>query len=107
MPISINGKTCIVKGEKVKLYPIRRLTHELARVGIKRSTQTIRKWELKGVMPKCIFREQGNRMYTKEQIQVIVRVALECNIKKGLDIASTDFPEKIWQELNQINEKYK
>lgn len=38
-------------GEKIKLYPINVLANELGR-----TSQTIRKWEVAGILPKPIFK---------------------------------------------------
>lgn len=40
-------------GEKIKLYPINVLANELGR-----TSQTIRKWEVAGILPKPIFKDK-------------------------------------------------
>jgi hypothetical protein len=107
MPLSVKGKVYDLPGMgEVPLYPISRIARELTKAGLPRTTQTIRKWELWGVLPPALFYADatGKRLYTMDQIECIVRVALACDIKRGLE--RDEFKEKIWQELTKLNEKY-
>lgn len=106
MPLKESGKLYEINGEKIMLYPISRLVTELERIGYSRNSQTIRKWEDKGVTPESLFRFGKKRLYSKEQIETFCRVARECDIKQGLNIAITGFSEQIWEELTELNKKY-
>lgn len=107
MPLLIEGKDYIIKGiGRIKLYPIAKLSQALTDADIPRDTQTIRKWEVKGVVPKAIFRSGQKRLFSKEQIECIVRVAVECNIKRGSSIQNTEFIQRVWEELDKINTNY-
>ena len=107
IPLHIDGKNYNIKGiGNITLFPIAKLSQALTDVDIPRDTQTIRKWEVKGVIPPSIFRSGGKRLFSKEQIDCIVRVAKECDIKQGNSIASTEFIQKVWDELSKINTKY-
>ena len=107
IPLQIDGKEYVIQGiGKIKLFPIAKLSQALTDVDIPRDTQTIRKWEIKGVIPPAIFRSGHKRLFSKEQIECIVRLAKECNIKQGSSISNTEFIQRIWDELGKINAKY-
>jgi DNA-binding transcriptional MerR regulator len=72
-----------------------------------RSVQTIRKWEISGVIPSCFKDRGGRRLYSQEQIDIIVSIAEECKIKQGLSIANTNFSQKVHKALKELNQKYK
>ena len=107
MPLKASGKLYKVAGKEVTLYPIGKLVEELKKAGYTRYAQTIRKWEDTGVTPPALFRVKGKRLYSMEQIQVFVRIAKECDIRQGLSISDTDFPARIWEELEEVNKQYK
>lgn len=89
-------------GEVVNLYYINTLAEELGR-----TSQTVRKWEIGGIIPKAIFKDKnGRRMYSEEQIKTIVEIAEQCNIRQGSGVANTSFPEKVYKALSELNKKY-
>ena len=89
-------------GEKIKLYPINVLANELGR-----TSQTIRKWEVAGILPKPILKDKnGRRMYSEEQIETIVRIAEQCNVRQGYSVANTSFPRKVHDALGEVNKQY-
>lgn len=95
-------KTVTIKGEEIKLYYISKLASELGR-----TAQTIRKWEVSGVLPLPIFKDvNGNRMYSEEQIEVIVSCAIESNVRPGYSIANTNFSARVYNKLRELNKKY-
>lgn len=96
------GKVIQIKGEEVELYYISTLAEMLGR-----SPQTIRKWEIAGIIPDCLFRDKfGRRMYTAEQIKAIVETAENCNVRIGYSIANTNFTPRVVKALNEVNKKY-
>lgn len=103
MPISIDGKEYIMPdGKKLKLYPISKLSQALTDAGFPRDVQILRKWEKWGVIPPTIFgtgTTKRKRLYTKDQINIIVAVAKNCNIKQGKNL--TKFTELIWLNLQK------
>lgn len=107
MPLDIDGKEYPTPYGMIRLYPIAKLSQALIDADVPRDTQTIRKWEIKGVTPPAIFRRHQKRLYSLEQIECIVRVAKECGIRKGVSITDTDFIQRVWEELSKVNEKYK
>lgn len=88
--------------EEVELYYINALASALGR-----TSQTIRKWEIAGIIPDAIFRDKnGRRLYTKEQIEIMVRIAEECKITQGKSVAGTGFTKKVYKALEEHNKKY-
>ena len=106
MPLSKDGKVYKVKGKEVVLYPISTLAEKLGKaLKDTRTTQTVRKWETKGILPPATFRVVGKRLYAEEQIKAICRVAKECKIKQGSSLALTNFSERVREELREVNKK--
>jgi DNA-binding transcriptional MerR regulator len=107
MPLNIDGKCYDIPGlGNIKLFPIAKLSQAMTDADIPRDTQTLRKWELAGILPKAIFRKGHKRLYSAEQIKCIVRIAKECNIRRGFSIEQTDFVTKVAEELGTLNKKY-
>lgn len=89
-------------GEVIELFYIGALASALGR-----STNAIRKWEIAGVIPDPCFKdEQGRRLYSQEQIDVIVQCAERAKIKQGLSIANTSFSTWVHKELAVLRDKY-
>ena len=89
-------------GEEIELYYIGALANALGR-----STNAIRKWEISGVIPNTCFRDKdGRRMYSREQIEAIVRCAEKAKIKQGLSIANTSFSTWVHKEMEALRDKY-
>ena len=90
-------------GEVIELFYIGTLANALGR-----TTNTIRKWEIAGVIPDPCFQDaNGRRLYSQEQIDAIVRCAERAKIKQGLSIANTSFSQWCHKELDALKEKYK
>src|SRR5699024_10743621 len=104
MPLKQGGKVYRVNGEEIVLYPIGKVVEEMKKAGYTRDAQTIRKWETAGVTPPALFRIGGKRLYSEEQIDAYVNVAIECDIRQGVSIAKSDFSERIWEELGEVNQ---
>ena len=89
-------------GIKTKLYTIGSLASALGR-----SSATVRKWEISGILPKTPFKSSaGRRLYTQEQIGAVVAVAETVKIGQGKDMHKSDFGRKCEKEFNKLNEKY-
>lgn len=101
------GKKYKIKGEIVTLYSIWNLVKILKEHGFDRTTQTIRKWELKGITPPAKFRVRGYRYYSEEEVTAFIRAMKESGIQKGVSIASTDFQELIFRYLEEAREEDK
>lgn len=101
MPVTPK-KVVKVNGKEVELYYINTLAEALGR-----TPQTIRKWEIAGFIPDCLFRDKlGRRMYTADQIRVIVECAERSNVRTGYSIANTNFSPRVHEALNELNKQY-
>ena len=101
MPVK-SMKYTLPSGRVVDLYSIGYLAESLGR-----STPTIRKWEISGIIPNSMFRtSNGVRMYTDEQIDILVQCAEETNIKQGLDFKRTTFSRRAHKRMNKLKEEY-
>lgn len=101
MPVAPK-KTVKIKGKEVELYYISTLAEALGR-----TPQTIRKWEIAGFIPDCLFRDKlGRRMYTAEQIKTIVECAEQSNVRQGYSVANTNFSPRVHKAIGELNKKY-
>ena len=107
MPINIDGKYYQIDGENILLFPISKLSQALTDAGYPRDVQILRKWEVWGILPPSIFstgKVNRKRLYSKEQIEVIVAVAKHCNIRQGSSLKK--FSELVWKNLEILNSKF-
>lgn len=89
-------------GEDIELYYIGTLASALGR-----ASDTIRKWEIAGIIPDPFFKDShGRRLYSKEQIEAVVRCAERAKIKQGASIAGTSFSRWCHIELEELRKKY-
>lgn len=101
MPVA-NKQVAVIKGEEVELFYIDKLASELGR-----TPQTIRKWEVAGILPKPIFRDKNNRrLYSQEQIDAIVECAEKSNVRPSYPISNTNFSARVYKALQEVNNKY-
>lgn len=90
------------KGQELTLYYMNALCEATGR-----TAQTLRKWELAGIIPKTPFRDNTNkRLYLQEHIDAIVECIESCKIVQGKNIADTNFKAKVYKRFNDINRKY-
>lgn len=90
-------------GDTIELFYIGTLASALGR-----TTNTVRKWEIAGVIPDPCFQDSyGRRLYSQEQIDVIVKCAERAKIKQGSSIANTSFSHWCHKELGALRDKYK
>ena len=88
-------------GRKTTLYPIGTLAYVLGR-----GVQTIRKWEIGGIIPKTPFTVKGRRMYSKEHIACILQAAETSHICMGSNISETGFSNKVYREFQKLNQLF-
>ena len=89
-------------GETIELFYIKTLADELGR-----SPRLIRKWEIGNVIPDPCFRDKfGKRLYSKEQIDIMVKCAERAQIRQGKAIAGTSFSTWVHRELAVLKKKY-
>ena len=87
-----------VKGKEVEMGKIGDLAERLGR-----SSQAIRKWEKRGIIPPTKFRDETNkRLYPAELIDKIAEIAKEENIQAGVSFDETNFEERAHQAFAEI-----
>ena len=95
-------KMTLKNGVQVELFPIGELADYLGR-----TTQTVRKWELSGVLPNTLFiNKRGYRLYTREQIMLIGKTAEETQLMTGRQYSKIKFSKLVKERLEKLNLKY-
>lgn len=90
-----------VTGRETKLYNIATVAEYLGR-----TSQTIRKWEIGGVIPKTPFSINGQRLYSTEHIDAIIRCAEKAHLKQGSRVSKTYFSRYVYEEFARVNELF-
>ena len=93
--------TSPITGRKTTLYNI-----GVVAEAIGRTSQTIRKWEVGGVIPPTPFKQKGKRLYSKEHIDVIVKCAESSHIMQGSQVSQTAFSQKLYREFKKVNDLF-
>lgn len=109
MPSNIVGEKgtphTFPNGETTFLY-----TRNHIAVAIGRSSDTIRKWEISGVIPDTGFRGKNNvRQYSREQVAIVVKSAERARLSAGRPLKNSHFSRwvhKGFAALKQHHEKY-
>lgn len=84
-------------GRKTFLYSIGTAAQSIAR-----SPQTLRKWEVGGIIPLTPFKMHGNRMYSTEHIDALVECAEKSHIRPGTRIQDTAFSSNMYKRYQEI-----
>ena len=91
-----------LNGKPITVYPISVLASALGK-----STLTVRRWERLGYIPDTFFiNKRGHRMYSQEQIDIIVGSAKEAGVKQGNPIDKTNFAYLCCSRMEELREKY-
>lgn len=93
--------TSPITGRKTTLYNI-----GVVAEAIGRTSQTIRKWEVGGVIPPTPFKQKGKRLYSKEHIDAIVKCAESSRIMQGSQVSQTAFSKKLYKEFQKVNDLF-
>lgn len=93
--------TSPITGRKTTLYNI-----GVVAEAIGRTSQTIRKWEVGGVIPPTPFKQKGKRLYSKEHIDAIVKCAESSRIMQGSQVSQTAFSKKLYREFQKVNDLF-
>lgn len=93
--------TSPVTGYKSTLYNI-----GVVAEAIGRTSQTIRKWEVAGVIPPTPFKQKGKRLYSKEHIDAIVKCAEKAKIMQGSSVSQTKFSNLLYKEFQRVNDLF-
>jgi len=88
-------------GVETTLYNISTLASAVGR-----TAQTVRKWEVSGVIPPTPFKVQGKRMYAKEHIDAIVECAESSKLQVAKPIKDTAFSKHVYQRFQEINDMF-
>jgi len=89
-------------GEVIELFYIGALATALGR-----TPNTIRRWEISGIIPDPCFRDPYNkRLYSQEQIDAICVCAERARIMQGSSIGHTNFSKWCYKALETIQRKY-
>ena len=89
-------------GIKTTLYNI-----NVVALAIGRTAQTIRKWEVAGIIPKTPFKQKdGKRLYAKEYIDVIVEEAERSKLRIGRAIKDTSFSDRVYKRFEELNKQF-
>lgn len=99
---AVKQTVTLPNGKTIDLFYIGTLAAALGR-----TTQTVRKWEVGGILPDSCFRDgMGKRLYSQEQIDAIVKIAEECQIRQGAKLSHTAFSSECYKVLGAIKKKY-
>ena len=93
--------TSPITGYETTLYNIGVVAESIGR-----TSQTVRKWEVGGVIPPTPFKQKGKRLYSKEHIDAIVKCAEESKIMQGSNISQTAFSNKLYEEFQRVNDLF-
>lgn len=98
----------VIDGQERELFTI----GALAKAWDNRTVYSVRKLERAGVFPRPVYRkprpaqkQKGDRLYTREQIEAVVRIAKECEVfstKTRIRIDKTEFTQRllaVWRDL--------
>ncbi len=72
---------------------------------IGRTSQTVRKWEISGVIPPTPFKQGSKRMYSKEHIDCLVRNVEKYHVTMGMKISKA-FSKRVYDEFQKINDSF-
>lgn len=84
-------------GRETMLYNI-----ATAAEAIGRTSQTLRKWEVGGIIPMTPFKMHGRRMYSTEHIDALVECAEKSHIRPGTRIQDTAFSSNMYKRYEEI-----
>lgn len=93
--------TSPITGKETTLYNIATVAAALGR-----SAQTVRKWEVGGIIPPTPFKQNGRRLYSKEHIDVLVNSAERAKLKNGIAIAHTNFSKWVYKGFQEVNDMF-
>lgn len=72
---------------------------------IGRKPQTIRKWEISGVIPPTPFKQGNKRLYSKEQVDSLVKNVEKYRVTMGVRISKA-FSKSVYDDFQKINDYF-
>lgn len=90
------------KGERIQLFYIGYFAKQ-----VDRTTDCIRLWERKRVIPETPFRDKcGRRMYSQAQIDAVKKFLIKYGITYGRTINNTYFSKNVYNHWNKLKQIY-
>ncbi len=87
-----------INGVEVVMYTIGDLAQELGR-----ESQTIRKWEMNGVIPPTRFRDRTNkRLYPEKLVKMIKQISEEEGVTQGVSFEATNFSARVAKAFKEV-----
>ena len=109
MGLTIEGRKFNIPGVGVMLlFPISKLSQALVDANFPRDPQTLRLWIKKGILPRPLFTNPADLsrpkgLWTKEQIDLIVKTVRECGLRQGSAEGMDMFKELIHSRMKKLN----
>ena len=72
---------------------------------IGRTSQTVRKWEVAGIIPPSPFKQGNKRLYAQEHVDILVEGVEKYHVCMGQAI-SPYFKRFVYKEFQKINDKF-
>ena len=72
---------------------------------IGRTPQTIRKWEISGIIPPTPFKQGNKRLYAKEQVDALVNNVEKYHVTMGVRISKA-FSKSVYDDFQKINDYF-
>lgn len=102
MPFKGPVKVKVPSGEVVNCYYLYELAERLGR-----QSQTVRKWEIAGTIPQSGFCDKFNcRLYSEEQMQIIIEEAERAHLRPGRHPAHTTFAMHVSRRMKELSDRY-
>jgi len=90
-----------IKGEEVEMGTIGDFADAMGR-----TSQAIRKWEERTIIPPTRFRDEANRrLYPKKLIDRVQEIAEEESITQGVSFKSTNFKERTHEAFKEVEKE--
>lgn len=87
-------------GKQTTLYNIGTVA-----AAIGRTAQTIRRWEVAGIIPPTPFKQGNRRLYSQEHLDSLVRNAEKYRVTMGIRISKA-FTKRLIKEFQEINDYF-
>lgn len=90
-----------INGVDVEMYSIGELAKELGR-----ESQTIRKWEIGGIIPPTRFRDNAKRrLYPLQIVKGMKMIVDEEDITQGVSFETTDFTKRVEKLFREVEKE--
>ena len=93
--------TSPITGRSTTLYNIGTVADAIGR-----TSQTLRKWEIGGVIPPTPFKQRGKRLYSKEHMDLIIACAEKSRIRQGSKYTQKVFSDLLYKDFQAVNDLF-